>query len=78
MMNWRRKWLHTPVFFPGEFHGQKNPVGYSPWGHKESSMTNIHMMNKNHEWRVCVCVCTCVYLYEFCGYIQEGVRQNCS
>ena len=57
MMNWRRKWLHTPVFFPGEFHGQKNPVGYSPWGHKESSMTNIHMMNKNHEWRVCVCVC---------------------
>ena len=24
----------TPVFLPGEFHGQKSPVGYSPWGHK--------------------------------------------
>ena len=25
----------TPVFLPGEFHGQRNLVGYSPWGHKE-------------------------------------------
>ena len=29
----------TPVFLPGEFHGQRNLVGYSPWGHKESHMT---------------------------------------
>ena len=21
---------------PGEFHGQRSVVGYSPWGHKES------------------------------------------
>ena len=26
---------YTPVFMPGEFHGQKNLAGYSPWGHKE-------------------------------------------
>ena len=32
-------WLPTPVFLPGEFHGQRNPVGYSPWGHKESVTT---------------------------------------
>ena len=31
---WRRKWLPTPVFLPGEFHGQRSLVGYSPWGHK--------------------------------------------
>ena len=31
--------LLTPVFLPGEFHGQKNLAGYSPWGHKESGMT---------------------------------------
>ena len=24
---------------PGEFHGQKSLVGYSPWGHKESETT---------------------------------------
>ena len=27
---WRTKWLPTPVFLPGEFHGQRNLVGYSP------------------------------------------------
>ena len=29
----------TPVFLPGEFHGQRSLVGYSPWGHRESDMT---------------------------------------
>ena len=36
---WRREWLPTPVFLPGEFHGQRNLAGYSPWGRKESDMT---------------------------------------
>ena len=25
-----------PVFLPGESHGQRSLVGYSPWGRKES------------------------------------------
>ena len=29
---WRRKWQRTPVFFPGESHGQRNMAGCSPWG----------------------------------------------
>ena len=29
-----RKWQPTPVFLPGELHGQRRLVGYSPWGHK--------------------------------------------
>ena len=29
----------TPVFLPGEFHGQRSLVGYSPWGRKVSDMT---------------------------------------
>ena len=36
---WRRKWQPTPVFLPGESHGQRSLVGYSPWGHKESDTT---------------------------------------
>ena len=32
-------WLPTPVFFPGESHGQRSMAGYSPWGPKESDMT---------------------------------------
>ena len=29
----------TPVFFPGEPHGRRSLVGYSPWGRKESDRT---------------------------------------
>ena len=32
------KWLPTPVFLPGEFHGQRSLAGYSPWGGKESDI----------------------------------------
>ena len=33
--------LATPVFLPGESHGQKSLVGYSPRGHKESDTTKL-------------------------------------
>ena len=36
---WRREWLPTPVFLPGEFHGQRSLAGYSPWGRKGSDTT---------------------------------------
>ena len=36
---WRREWLPTPVFWPGESHGKKSLAGYSPLGHKELDMT---------------------------------------
>ena len=29
----------TPVFLPGDSHGQRSLAGYSPWGHKESDTT---------------------------------------
>ena len=35
----RREWQPTPVFLPGESHGQRNLVGYSPWSHKELDPT---------------------------------------
>ena len=34
-----RAWQPTPLFLPGEFHGQRNLAGYRPWGRKESDMT---------------------------------------
>ena len=37
--SWGRKWQPTPVFFPGEAHGQRSLVSYNPWGCKESDMT---------------------------------------
>ena len=41
---WRRKWQPTPVFLPGQSHGQRSLVGYSPWGCKESDTTEqLHL-----------------------------------
>ena len=39
LIPWRRKWQHTPAFFPGNSHGQRRLVGYSPWGCRESDTT---------------------------------------
>ena len=36
---WRRTWQPTPVFVPGESHGQRTLAGYSPWGRQESATT---------------------------------------
>ena len=36
---WRRARQPTPVFLPGESHGQRSLEGYSLWGHKELDTT---------------------------------------
>ena len=46
---WRRAWKPTPVFLPGESHGQRSLVGYSPWGHTDTDMTeqlSTHSIHK--------------------------------
>ena len=49
---WKRKWQPTPVFLPGEFHGQRSQVGCSPWGHKEldttEQLTHTHTHTHTH------------------------------
>ena len=36
-----RKWLPTPIFLPGESHGQRSQASYSPQGHKELDTTKV-------------------------------------
>ena len=36
---WRREWQPTPVFLPGESHGQTSLAGYGPRDHRESDTT---------------------------------------
>ena len=45
---WRRKWQPTPVLLPGQSHGWRNLVGYSPGGRKESETTEAtqHLSQK--------------------------------
>ena len=45
---WRRKWLPTLVLLPRESHGWRRLVGYSPWGGKESDMTEqLHYFHQS-------------------------------
>ena len=41
---WKREWLPTPIFLPGEYHGQRSLAGYSPRDCMESdtAVSNIH------------------------------------
>ena len=38
---WRRSWQSTPIFLPGESHGQRSLMGYSPEGGKQSDTTEV-------------------------------------
>ena len=63
---WRRKWLPTPVFLPGECGGQKSLVGCSPWVCKDSDRTKlltlslsisvyfqgVHVFMATHSWKL--------------------------
>ena len=55
--SWRRDWLPTLVFLPGEFQGQRSLEGYSSWSHKESDTieqpTHTHKLDK----RKCIKQC---------------------
>ena len=39
MLLWRRQWHPTPVLLPGKSHGRRSLAGCSPWGRKESDVT---------------------------------------
>jgi len=43
---WRRKWQLTPAILPGQSHGQRSLVGYSPWDCKGSDTTEL--LSKHH------------------------------
>ena len=56
---WRRERLPTPVFLPGEFHGQRSQVGYSPWScrvrHDWATSTSLHRICNTKiesEWKL--------------------------
>ena len=51
---WRRTWLPTPVFLPGEFHRQRSLAGYNPWSQRvgpnwATNKDNSQLSRDNHE-----------------------------
>jgi len=51
---WKRAWQPTSVFLSGEFHGEGSLVSYSPWGCKESDIT---------EQLTHIYMCIYIYIY---------------
>ena len=44
---WGREWLPTPLFLPGEFHGQRILAGYGPGVAKsQTQLTFPYMLSK--------------------------------
>ena len=52
-----KEWQPAPVFLPGEFHGQRSPVGYSPQGHKIVGHNLVTEQQTKNPKR-CICVST--------------------
>ena len=76
---WRRKWQPTPIFLPGESHGQRSLVGYSPWGCKESDRNKYtHMQTFFGEmslWIPCL-LFSCQFLLLSCNnsFLYAGCK----
>ena len=53
---WRRKWQPTPVFLPGQSHGQRNLVGSSflawkiPWTEETGRLQSMGSQNVRGNW----------------------------
>ena len=67
-LHWRRAWQPTPVFLPGEFHGQRSLAGYSPRGHKELdttewlSLTHVSILD-------CLVSCGILWVFKRCIWL---------
>ena len=48
MIPWRRAWQPTPVFLPGESHGQRSLAGCSPWGRPVRHDSHFHFLSTAH------------------------------
>ena len=51
---WKRKWQPIQEFLPGEYCGQRNMAGYSPWGRKSVENPLVTDNNKNNECSILV------------------------
>ena len=77
---WRRKWQPTPVFLPGESHGQRRLVGYSPRGRKESDTTErLHSLNFREMQKLdCVSVLFLFSVIIDHVYVTNSMMHHCN
>ena len=69
---WRRQWHPTPVLLPGQSHGWRSLVGWSPWGRWGSDTTErLHFHFHYFIWRMILPRDT--YTAKFCAGLQSEV-----
>ena len=71
---WRRAWQPTPVFLPGESHGQRSLAGNNPWGCKKSDATELNWPDVYVYLCVilyaCVCLYVCACVFVVCMFVH--------
>ena len=73
---WRRKWQPTPVFLTGKFLGQRKLVGCSPWGWKESDMSE--QLSTPTSWALLKICCHIKYYRKYenslsCMFLRKSI-----
>ena len=59
----KQAWQPPPVFFPGESHGQRSLVGYSPQGRKELDMTEA--TQQQQRYLICISILLpCIIIFQ--------------
>ena len=61
-ISWRRAWQPTPIFLPGESHGQRSLVSYSPCCCNESDMTVVTEHARKR----------CIFVEIYCKELAHG------
>ena len=77
VLSWRRHWHPTPVLLPGKSHGQRSLVGCSPWGLKESNMTErLHFTFHFHALEKAMVTHSSVLAWRIPGMVEPGGRPS--
>ena len=73
---WRRAWQLTPVILPGEAHGEKSLVGYSPRGGKESDMTEplTLSLSRCHDLQNASVLSSFLFIYFWLCWVSAAVH----
>ena len=80
-MAWRRTWQPTPVVLPGEYHGQKSLVGYSPSRlHHNLTQVSTHTHTHTHMhghtlWKV-ICFTLMSMDWKYQSHLEISFQQH--
>ena len=66
---WRSVWQSSPVFLPGESHGWRSLVGYSPYSHKELDRMEAteHACMQIHVYYMLLLLLSCFSCIQLCA-----------